>query len=152
MPVITEPSICIPRTLNNVGWRDVKACFEDLVGRGTVERVDIVVPRDGDRSFCKIFVHFRYWPDTEQSKDVRTRLLGGEELKVWYDFPRFWKCSTSRTVKPERNGSKVAPYIEPSLPPKLERQNGGSDDDVYSGETYLKFEKEEELRETASDA
>ena len=29
---ITEPSICIPRTLNNV-WRDVKETFEKILER-----------------------------------------------------------------------------------------------------------------------
>ena len=38
--VITEPSICIPRTLNNVSWRDVKDTMEAVLGKGTVDRVD----------------------------------------------------------------------------------------------------------------
>ena len=59
--VITEPSICIPRTLNNTTWRDVKNTFEEILGTGTVERVDIVPSRNND-PFCKIFIHFRYWP------------------------------------------------------------------------------------------
>jgi hypothetical protein len=112
MTIQTEPSICIPRTLNNVGWRDVKETFELLFGKGTIERVDIVSKRNSDDPFCKIFVHFRYWPDDTDTQAIRKRLLDGDTIKVVYDAPWFWKCSASRTPKPERNTPRAAPYIE----------------------------------------
>ena len=123
MSLITEPSICIPRTLHNVTWRQVKDTFEQLFGRGTVERVDIVVNKQEEASpFCRIFVHMRYWPvNLPDVADIRKRLVDGEIIKVVYDNPWFWKCSASRTPKPERN-IRTAPYIEfstaaPSSPP-----------------------------------
>jgi len=112
MTLTTEPSICIPRTLSNVGWRDVKETFELLFGKGTIERVDIVSQRNSDTPFCKIFVHFRYWATDEQTQSIRKRLIDGETIKVVYDTPWFWKCSASRTPKPERNTPRAAPYIE----------------------------------------
>ena len=111
--IITEPSICIPRTLNNSTWRQVKDVFELLFGRGTVERVDIVVRRNEDTPFCRIFVHMRYWPmNVLQAAQFRDQLMAGEQVKVVYDNPWFWKCSASRTAKPERNLPKAAPYVE----------------------------------------
>lgn len=124
MSLITEPSICIPRTLHNVTWRHVKDVFEQLFGRGTVERVDIVTNRREESSpFCRIFVHMRYWPvNLPEVADLRKRLLDGEIIKVVYDNPWFWKCSASRTPKPERN-IRAPPYIEvssgaPVTPPR----------------------------------
>lgn len=113
MSLTTAPSICIPRTLHNVGWRDVKDTFEQLCGKGTVERVDIVKKRDDSSPFCKIFIHMRYWPtDQPEVEAIRQRLLDGETVKVVYDNPWFWKCSASHAPKPERTRPKAAPYVE----------------------------------------
>ena len=113
MSVITEPSICIPRTLNNVTWRNVKETFETLIGPGTVDRVDIVKNNSDNQQFCRIFVHFRYWPVKDQTvKKIRDRLMDGETIKIVYDSPWFWKCVTSRISKPERTAPKIAPFVE----------------------------------------
>tara|TARA_Y100001980_G_C14263000_1_gene103780 strand:+ start:41 stop:478 length:438 start_codon:yes stop_codon:yes gene_type:complete len=130
--VITEPSICIPRTLNNITWRDVKDAFEQIIGNGTVERVDMIKDKNG-APFCKIFVHFRYWPTDENATQIRKRLLDGEMVKIVYDTPWFWKCSASRVPKPEREKTKKTAYIEYNNekikiykevePPKVVRQN-----------------------------
>ncbi len=111
--IITEPSICIPRTLNNVTWRQVKDTFETLLGKGTVDRVDIPRRRDDDSQFIKIFVHLRYWPvDNEDVAAWRQTLLDGGEIKVVHQHPWFWKCVASRLPKPEnRNAVSCKPYV-----------------------------------------
>lgn len=125
MSLVTEPSICIPRTLHNVGWRDVKNVFETLFGKGTVERVDIVVDKRDESPFCRIFVHMRYWPvDKEDVAAIRQRLVDGEMIKVVYDNPWFWKCSASRTPKPER-GIKNTPFIQLDESPKGKVEGNG---------------------------
>jgi hypothetical protein len=113
--IITEPSICIPRTLNNVTWRVVKDTFEKLLGKGTVDRVDIVTRRDDDTQFCRIFVHMRYWPLKEPGVAAwRQTLVDGGELKVVHNHPWFWKCVASRVPKPEKKKPVSAePYIMP---------------------------------------
>ena len=132
--VITEPSICIPRTLNNTTWRDVKNTFEEILGTGTVERVDIVPSRNND-PFCKIFIHFRYWPTQGTAVELRERLMNGDTLNVVYDTPWFWKCSASRLPKPERQRNKEAPYVDfdnknvrARSPPPITRQSKNLDD------------------------
>ena len=113
MPLITEPSICIPRTLHNVSWRDVKNTFETLFGKGTVERVDIVTDKRSDSPFCRIFVHMRYWAvNTPEVAAVRNKLLAGETVQVVYDNPWFWKCAASRATRPERAAARTAPFIK----------------------------------------
>ena len=108
--VVTEPSICIPRTIYNVNWQTVKNTFEEILGKGCVDRVDIVPSRDQEQ-FCKIFVHFRYWPEDETPKNMRQRLNDGEMVKIVYDAPYFWQCSASRVAKPTWE-PKSKPYLE----------------------------------------
>ena len=117
--VITEPSICIPRTLNNITWRTVKDTFEQILGKGTVERVDLINDRNGE-PFCKVFVHLRYWPTDGEAANIRDRLVAGEMVKIVYDTPWFWKCSASRLPKPDRDKPKSAPYVEFQTPKKEE--------------------------------
>jgi len=116
--VITEPSICIPRTLNNVSWRDVKETMEAVLGKGTVDRVDIVRSKH-DEQFCRIFVHMRYWPMTDPKvAAVRETLVSGGEIKVVYNHPWFWKCQASRCAKPDKKKRVSAdPYILTDSPP-----------------------------------
>ena len=114
--VITEPSICIPRTLNNITWRTVKDTFEQILGKGTVDRVDLINDRHGE-PFCKVFVHLRYWPTDGEAVNIRDRLVAGEIVKIVYDTPWFWKCSASRLPKPDRDSStKKTPYVEYQTP------------------------------------
>jgi hypothetical protein len=119
--IISEPSICIPRALANVTWKDVKDIFEQVIGAGSVERVDLVRSKD-DEKFCRIFVHIRSWPvDKPEIADMRNKLLAGETIKLVYDNPWFWKCVKSRIPKPERTKPRQAPFIatdESSEPPR----------------------------------
>jgi len=119
--IISEPSICIPRALANVTWKEVKDIFEQLFGAGSVERVDLVRSKD-DEKFCRIFVHIRSWPvDKPEIAEMRNKLLAGGECKLVYDNPWFWKCVKSRIPKPERTKRRQAPFIagnETSEPPR----------------------------------
>lgn len=136
--IITEPSICIPRTLNNVSWRDVKETFEKILGKGTVERVDIVTRRDEDSPFCRIFVHMRYWPVKDQQIAAwRNTLINGGEMKVVYNHPWFWKCVASRIPKPEKKNISAQPYIMPSA-------DKAPDDNVKDDNVKADVEKDSE--------
>lgn len=110
---VSEPSICIPRTINSLNWRDVKDTMEKLLGKGTVDRVDIVTRRDDDSPFCRIFIHMRYWDTANpQVEQWRNTLLSGGEIKVVYNHPWFWKCVASRIPKPDKKKKLASdPYI-----------------------------------------
>ena len=104
-----EPSICIPRTFENITWQKVKETFEELFGEGCVAKVDVVKKehQNGDK-FNRVFVHFKHW--SMEHNDIRQRLLKGEEIKIVYDEPWFWKCSMSRVPRP--TPKRRGPYIE----------------------------------------
>ena len=92
-------SLCIPRVFNNIGWRRIKQTFIDLRW-GFVERVD-VIPMG---SFKRAFVHFA--PGKWNTSDAEARraldaLRAGDEVKIVYDEPWFWKIGISRAAKPD---------------------------------------------------
>jgi len=105
----SEPSICIPRSHNNIMRETVKDNFEKIFGIDSVERIDIITQYNSNAKYCKIFVHFRYWSNDPEIQAIRQRLLSGNNIKIVYDAPWFWKCSASRIYKPIRNH-----YILPS--------------------------------------
>ena len=109
----SEPSICIPRVFANITWRVIKDTIEELLGKGCVERVDLVSKTTDDgQPFGRVFIHFRYWPQTESAQEIRQQLLAGGSVKIVYDEPWYWKCSMSRVAKPNRERTKTAAYVE----------------------------------------
>ena len=91
-------SICIPRVFNNIGWRQIKQIFIDLRW-GFIDRVD-VIPCG---KFKRAYIHFA--PGKWNMRDSRARsaltsLQNGDEVKILYDEPWFWKISISVSLKP----------------------------------------------------
>lgn len=100
------PSICIPRTFSNVSWKTVKHYFEEIIGPGTVERVDLVRKwNHRGEEYQSVFIHMVEWPNNERAQEVRERLLNGYEIKIVYDEPWFWKCSASKIPKPVKHAN-----------------------------------------------
>ena len=94
----TGISICIPRVFNNISWQRIKRIFIDLHW-GFVERVDVVPCGQ----FKRAFVHFapgKWNMRDRQAQDVLAALKSGNEIKIVYDEPWFWKISLSRAKKP----------------------------------------------------
>jgi hypothetical protein len=58
--------------------------------------------------FQRIFVHIKNWSETADARKAKDRLLSGNELKIVYDDPWFWKVSLNTwTPKP----APVAPSL-----------------------------------------
>ena len=107
---ITQPSICIPRTFPTIRREQTKRAvfrtFREL-GIGFIDRIDTVhkTDKNGER-FCTVYIHLRNWNVRSQlARDTRQKLLDGEEIKVVYDEPWFWKCTASTIEKPENRYS-----------------------------------------------
>ena len=105
----TNPSICIPRVFPNIDWKRVKNVFEEL-GMGEVERVDMInkVNEKGQK-FKRVFVHFKKWNDDPTTRQVKSKLLSGDSVKVVYDDPWFWKVFLSHVPKPTFEKKKTTP-------------------------------------------
>jgi hypothetical protein len=113
-PLQSEPSICIPRVFKSTTRNDLRAVIERL-NLGAVERIDMV-PKTNERgeSYYKVFIHFKTWNKNNPTANAtRTKLLQGEEVKIVYNEPWFWKCTASRVEKPTfRDYSAPPPRID----------------------------------------
>jgi len=95
-------SICIPRVQTNIRPSDIKQTFETVLGySGCVDKVDLIIKGDDQgRSYNRVFVHFRVWPDTFNADIAMERMMsdgGTGTFQLVYDDPWYWKCSMSRT-------------------------------------------------------
>ncbi len=101
-----EPSICIPRAHVTVQGRNIREVVRERfieLGIGRIDRIDSVYKNnDRGEKFCTIYIHMKYW-NTKNKEGVKLRnlLLEGEEVKIVYDDPWFWKCTASRLPKPD---------------------------------------------------
>ena len=106
-------SICIPRTFPTIrGEQTKRAVFKTFreLGIGFIDRIDTVhkTDKNGER-FCTVYIHLKNWNMQHQlARDTRQKLLDGEEIKVVYDEPWFWKCVASTIEKPENRYSEGA--------------------------------------------
>ena len=114
---ITHPSICIPRTFTTIRGEQTKRAvfntFRDL-RIGHIERIDTVHKTDqkGER-YCTVYVHLKWNVTNALARDTRQKLLDGNDIKVVYDEPWFWKCTASRVEKPTfRDYSAPPPRID----------------------------------------
>ena len=112
-PKPSEPSICIPRVFKSVTRKELYDVIE-RVDLGAVDRIDMVpkVNVHGE-SYNKVFIHFKKWNRNPLAQAARAKLLQGEEIKIVYSEPWFWKCTASRVDKPEfRDYSAPPPRID----------------------------------------
>jgi hypothetical protein len=112
------PSLCIPRVFANIGEARIRGIFEEL-NMGEIERVDIIskTTDKGDK-FNRVFIHFKHWGTDGNAEKARQRLLNGQDIKIVYDDPWFWKISAYRPPaaasqpQPNRRPQQKAPRLE----------------------------------------
>tara|TARA_Y100000768_G_C23653422_1_gene529710 strand:- start:8 stop:667 length:660 start_codon:yes stop_codon:yes gene_type:complete len=107
----SEPSLCIPRVFPNITDERVRTVLNEL-NFGTINRIDMV-PREtmNGEFYQRVFVHFKEWDKSEATSHVRQKMVNGEEIKVVYDDPWYWKVSASRGKKQRAHGDAPKPRI-----------------------------------------
>jgi hypothetical protein len=86
-------SICIPRAFANISEARVRKVF-DALNIFVIDRVDMIQRKnEKGEPFQRIFVHIRTWSETAEAQKAKERLLSGNELKIVYDDPWFWKVA-----------------------------------------------------------
>jgi hypothetical protein len=124
------PSLCIPRVANNIDETFIRNTF-DTLKFGRIHRVSIVTPRsEKNEQFKKVYIHFSIWFLNDKANSARTKLILGEELKIVYDFPWFWKVSANKIPK------TIYTITTPSIKPK-------QSDDILSRHGLTKYDKED---------
>jgi len=82
-----NPSICIPRIFSTIPRDKIIDVFTALK-LGPIDYVDMHVGRD----FQRVYIYFKYWFTTPFAAAIKNRFLEGEEMKIIYNDPWFWKC------------------------------------------------------------
>jgi len=118
--IITSPSICIPRTFTTIRGEQTKRTvfntFRDL-RIGHIDRIDTVHKTDqkGDR-YCTVYIHLSWNMSNTLARETRQKLLDGQDIKVVYDEPWFWKCTMSNMEKPDdRNPQRTHTSSRPRI-------------------------------------
>ena len=94
------PSLCIPRVFSNIDERRIYRIFDDLK-LGDIDRIDIVRTNNAKGDKCnRVFIHFTRWYNSRNADTARERLLNGNDIKVIYDDPWFWKVAAYREAPP----------------------------------------------------
>lgn len=76
---------------------------------GIVDRIDMVQRENGNgEKYQRVFIHFKFWFITNYAENVKTKLVRGDDVKVVYDEPWFWKISMSKVIKPEKKTHLVS--------------------------------------------
>ena len=147
---ISNPSICIPRTFPTIrGEQTKRAVFRTFkeLRIGFIDRIDTVhkTDKNGER-FCTVYIHMRNWNMQNQlARDTRQKLLDGEEIKVVYDEPWFWKCTASTIEKPENRYSDGA--ARTTARPRIDLGEGTRALSRYTTTATTDDERREERRE-----
>jgi hypothetical protein len=94
------PSLCIPRVFSNIDERRIYRIFDDLK-LGDIDRINIVRTNNSKGDKCnRVFIHFTRWYNSRNADTARERLLNGNDIKVIYDDPWFWKVAAYREAPP----------------------------------------------------
>jgi hypothetical protein len=116
----TIPSICIPRVFENISSQRIMKVFE-LCNVGTVMRIDlvhcktktnpnpntrIIDDKKTNKKFNCAFIHLQ-WNNSEYASWMRKSLICGEEVKVCYDDPWFWKLKAGTWTNPNPNHPNI---------------------------------------------
>ena len=117
---VTEPSICIPRTFPTIRGEQTKRAifntFKDL-RVGHIDRIDVVhkTDKNGER-YCTVYVHLQWNIHDTLARNTREKLMNGEEIKIVYDDPWFWKCTKSTIEKPQERYVAGSQYHSTARP------------------------------------
>ena len=61
---------------------------------------DIIIKKTNQgKSYKVAYIHFNNWADTEFANSIKNKIISGEEIKIVYDFPWYWKVSVIKSRK-----------------------------------------------------
>ena len=95
MNIHYNPSLYIPRVYPNISELRIRKIFEDL-SFGVIDRLEIInnTSKKGEK-YNIVYIHFQEWYINSYAKEIRQKLLKGNDIKITYDDPWFWKVYAS---------------------------------------------------------
>ena len=109
----SQPSLCIPRVFNNITELRIRKIFNEL-SLGKISRIDMTEHKNEKGTFNRVYIHFEKWFCNENAKITRKKLILGNEIKIIYDNPWFWKVSASKWEPPSKSKNLQVNVQEPS--------------------------------------
>ena len=98
-----NPSLCIPRILENVNHKYIRDIFEKLK-LGNINRIDIIERKtERGSNYKRVFIHFHNWYTNETATSVKERLFSGKDIKIVHNNPWFWKVSMNKYSNKDTN-------------------------------------------------
>ena len=95
-----NPSLCIPRILENVNQKYIRDIFNKL-HLGNINRIDIIDRKTekGDH-YKRAYLHFHNWYTDDNTINIKERLLSGKDIKIVHNNPWFWKVFINKWNTP----------------------------------------------------
>jgi hypothetical protein len=91
---MNPPVLCIPRVFDSVSEKEIYTAFNKL-NMGIIQKVKIVNTKNDN--FKRVFVHYKTWNEkSETAKQAMERFQSGNDIKIIYNHPWFWKVSVTR--------------------------------------------------------
>ena len=113
-----QPSLCIPRVFTDITSEFIRTTIEQ-VGLGKVARVDLLERRSPKGEvYQRAFIHFEKWHWNQNAQDARKRLITGNDIKIVYNNPWFWKISANRWT-PQQSVESRRPQLPQMVAPAL---------------------------------
>jgi len=82
--------ICIPKLDTKYDRNFIYNTFNHFKF-GNIKKIDLIKLNN----FNRAFIHYTKWNNDDRSIWVKNILDNGEDFKIIYDSPWFWKCSKS---------------------------------------------------------
>lgn len=95
----TVPSLHIGRVHSNITEKMILSIFISL-NIGKIKKINIIRPKEKESKFNRVIINL-LWYNNEKANSSRERLLRGNEIKIIYDDPWFWKVNTYNPKKKE---------------------------------------------------
>ena len=113
---VSIPSLCIPRVYHKFDEAYIEQVFCQLFGtvrgRSCIERIDLINRQDRNTGepFHVAFIHFveSGVAETKELKAFVERIEAGNEVKIEYSHPWFWKV---RKNQAKRRGRAAGPRM-----------------------------------------
>lgn len=138
------PSLCIPRVFNNITEGKIRHVF-NVICFGKISYIDIrEYKNEKGEGFKRVFVHFEKWASDENTQAVRNKLVTGNDIKIVYDNPWFWKISASKcdpSKKKENKTTTTKQLTKPLLKVKAEVPIEGETDE-FGRDLKLRYDFE----------
>jgi hypothetical protein len=109
---INIDKLIIPRVFPNISERRIRGVFKAL-NICTIANIELVSfnTKDG-KKFNKVFINIDEWNETgcEITEKTKEKLRKGEEIKIVYEDPWFWKVSAFREQNRARGKTIKRPF------------------------------------------